>query len=167
MARRRFSQKTNERICFFWHEELLCSKVKRHSAYDFIWPLQPAKETPPNILRGKCNKMCWGWFFSEYHLGSFLGLNSLSEGCVRKNAVYATWRPDLVRWVDKIGIFFVSIWGFLTSRPINLTLGLISGNDLVSSVTKGMFNFSNSIKSIMDWIPLKTVCIYKKNQQFN
>ena len=74
-----------------------------------------------------------------------------------RNAVYATWRPDLVRWVDKIGIFFVSIWRFLTSRLTNLTFGLISGNNLVSSVTKGMFNFSNSINSIMDWIPLKTV----------
>ena len=116
----------------------------------------PAKETPPNILRGghrypyqmenaiKC--MYWDTFF-HVSLGS----------CVGENSVYATWRPDLVRWVDKIGIFFVSIWGFLTSRLINLTLGLISGNNLVSSVTKGMFNFSNSINSIMDWIPLKTV----------
>ena len=110
-------------------------------------------------------KKDWFWSFGwkmqlkrwENFFYVSLGLNSLSGSCVRENAVYATWRPDLVRWVDKIGIFFVSMWRFLTSRLINLTFDLISGNNLVSSVTKGMFNFSNSINSIMDWIPLKTV----------
>ena len=56
MSSRKFSKKMNEWICFFWLEELLRSKVKRHSfvffgestawkfAFEINWPLEPLEK---------------------------------------------------------------------------------------------------------------------------